>query len=447
MARSPGRDNRLAYMDQASFFGVRATGQSQLGQVTWLYARQPDLYALQRCCDRLNAGGLLGRRIERSPLPFGRHRWVAGGGSPGLQLCGERRPRAELADWLDERSQLPLDPERGPSWHLGLLAMTDGTHAVTLVASHTVADGLGLVSAVAEAAAGRAADLGYPPPRSRTRRRAVAEDLAERRRSLREVARAARTGARLARTRRGATPPVERVRRPDVGNDAPLLVPAVTAHIAEADWDARVRLLGGTSNALAAAVAARLAQRTGRVVDGSATLSFPVSERTGDDARGNALSAVDVVVDPAGCRDDLRPIRAAIKAALVAHAATPNPFLPLLPLTPLVPRRAANALAGAAFAYDRLPVGCSNVGTLDPQLARIDGADADRVSVRLVEQGVRRAAMTRIGGQLFVAAGRALGSVFLTVVCHQAGVVESRQRLAELVVAALGDVDLAGTVE
>ena len=46
----------------------------------------------------------------------------------------------------------------------------------SLVASHVVIDGLGRGQAIADAAAGRTRDLGYPLPGSRTRRRAVRED-------------------------------------------------------------------------------------------------------------------------------------------------------------------------------------------------------------------------------------------------------------------------------
>jgi hypothetical protein len=306
--------------------------------------------------------------------------------------------------------------------------------------------------AIADAANGVVLDLGYPPPRSRPRRTALAQDLRQTVRGVPEVGRALRAAVRLARQER------RRLGRPrasaQVKMSRPLwdpcvVVPSATAYIDVGDWDDRAALLGGTTNALFAGFAALFAARVGRVRagDGAVTLSFPVSERTDGDARANALSSVDVKVDPNQATVDLTGIRSAVKRALWRHRQQPNDFLPLLPLTPLVPRRAATRLAGVAFAYDELPVGCSNVGALDPAVGRIDGSDADLVSVRLVEQGVRRSSLEQIGGQLFFACGRIAGKVFIAAVGYQPGMENSKQRLRELLVETLKDFDLTGVVE
>ena len=57
-------------------------------------------------------------------------------------------------------------------------------------------------------------------------------------------------------------------------------------------------------------------KRVGRVAtDGSVTLAMPVNERTAGDTRANAITNVDITVDPAPATTDLREIRAAIKAS------------------------------------------------------------------------------------------------------------------------------------
>src|ERR1700722_17903071 len=113
-------DNRLAFFDQATFLSLRATGREQLMQIVWIYEHPLDMDKMMRTFR--NAGyGLMGRRIERSPLPFGRHRWVSALGQPlDIDIEDRARPRAELSDWLDERAQLRVDPESGPGWHAGL---------------------------------------------------------------------------------------------------------------------------------------------------------------------------------------------------------------------------------------------------------------------------------------------------------------------------------------
>jgi hypothetical protein len=305
--------------------------------------------------------------------------------------------------------------------------------------------------AVADAANGVVRDLGYPPPRSHPRRKTLAQDLRQTVRGVPEVGRALRAAVRLARQeRRGvgrprASAPVKRARPLW---DPYVVVPSATACIDVGDWDDRAALLGGTTNALFAGFAALAAERVGRVgVDGAVTLSFPVSERTDGDARANALSSVEVKVDPSRATVDLTRIRSEVKLALWRHRQQPNDFLLLLPLTPLVPKRAATRLAEVAFAYDELPVGCSNVGALDPAVGRIDGSDADLVTVRLAEQGVRRSTLEQIGGQLFFACGRIAGKVFITAVGYQVGMENSKHRLRELLVETLKDFDLTGAVE
>src|SRR5262249_61337628 len=95
-----------------------------------------------------------------------------------------------LVSGTDDRSQLPAYPESGPVCHLGVLPLTDGSTAVSLVVSHYLLDGLGLVVALADALLGNTRDLGYPPPRSRTRMRAVVQDVRQTARDAPEVARA-----------------------------------------------------------------------------------------------------------------------------------------------------------------------------------------------------------------------------------------------------------------
>jgi len=181
-----GVDNTIDYMDQASFLGLRARGRDPLIQWCWVYSHDVDLAALRRFHHNLGRG-LLGRRIERSPLPFGRHRWVSWPGLPDIEIAPAARPRAELREWAVEQARVPIDPEHGPSWRLAVPPLTDGGAAVTLIVSHTIADGVGAVVAVTDAAKGITHDLGYPPPGSRPRYQALKADARTLIRGLPEV--------------------------------------------------------------------------------------------------------------------------------------------------------------------------------------------------------------------------------------------------------------------
>ncbi|WP_238997511.1 hypothetical protein [Mycolicibacterium sp. CBMA 361] len=114
-SKAPEPD-RLDYIDQATFLSYRANGRVQVGMALWFYEGPVDLDGLRRFNENFGKG-LVARYIERSPLPFGRHRWVT---APAIQrpldVAETACPRSELSDWLEERAQIPIDPEHGPGW-------------------------------------------------------------------------------------------------------------------------------------------------------------------------------------------------------------------------------------------------------------------------------------------------------------------------------------------
>lgn len=441
--------NTLAFMDQASYLWVRVSGHVHGIQCTWVYRRDVDVERLQRFRDALGYG-LLGRRVEPSPFALGRHRWVAWHHSPDIDFASAR-PRAELARWVDERAAVPVDPEFGPCWHLGVLPVTDYGTAVSLVASHTVADGLGLAQAIADAADGIRHDFGYPPPQSRPRGRAWREDVRQTWRSLPDVTRAfgamVQMGVRdlpeLTRKSPGAA-------RPDAeGPDRPAVVPTLTVFVDADAWDARAEALNGTSNALVAGFAARLAQRCGRVgADGHrVTLSYPVNDRGAGDLRANAIKGVDFAFDPASVTTDLRALRTTIKQALTAGLGKFAEQERVFPLTPLVPKGIVKKLPLGAINAADLQVGCSNLGELAPAVARPDGADAEYVSFRMVEQNLTTHSPELTGGELNLGTGRICGKIFLAVRAYQPGADNSASQLRDLVVATLADFQLTGVIQ
>ncbi len=220
---------------------------------------------------------LLGRLIERSPLPFGRHHWVACTSPADLEIAGSERPRNEVTDWIDEQIRQPIDPEWGPAWRLAVQPLPDGGAAVTLIASHTICDGLAFSMAVADAVRGVTRDLGYPPPNSRTRRRAIFSRMAA------KYCVRSRTSPGRPRPRLGSRVPTATIylrRRHDprhwctFRDSEPVMVPAVAVFIDDVAWDQRAETLGGTSNSLFVGVVARLGAVLGWVDDdGFASIS------------------------------------------------------------------------------------------------------------------------------------------------------------------------------
>jgi hypothetical protein len=439
---------RLALLDQAAFLRLRATGQGSVVQCTWVYARDVDIDELRAFNTNLTTG-LLGRRIERSLLPVGRHRWVVGGGSSDIDLTAARRPRDDIGAWIEQRARITVDPEWGPTYHLGVLPLEDGGTAISLVASHCVADGLGLATAITEAVKGESREFGYPQAHSRGRWRAISEDLTDAVRTLPAVIRALiATLLILLRHSPDTKAPSAAPYRPRDGRDDDRAeLPSVTMQTDAAAWDARARELSGSSNALCIAFAARLAHRMSRVQPDGNTVTFvlPVSERTADDNRANALSSITITVDSDAVLHDLSKVRADVKSRLTSLAEKPNELLAGLPLIPFTPRWLVRRTEGIAMATDQLPVGCSNLGNFDSVLGRIDGADATEVSMRLAEQGITRGRIERAHGQLFCGTGTVNGSRFITVVAYQCGAENSRPYLRQIARETLADFDLFAT--
>jgi len=435
-------DDRLDLMDQGSFLGLRALGHQPCTYLTWVYDRPVDLAEVARFNEALGRT-LLGRLVQPSPLPGGRHRWVAIDAVPPLEVEPAPRPREAIQDWTDELGHRGVDPEHGPGWRVGVLPLTDGGTAVTLATGHTLGDGLGKLQAVADAVQGTWRRPPHPLRGTVSPRRVLLADLLGLIRSLPAVARAVVAGIRLARAQsaRGGSRRATHVEEAAEGSQAPPA--AVCVRVDQGAWDAAAERLGGTSNTLVAAFAARLAERHGRTdAEGRVTLAVPVSTRVEGDTRANALDSTSIVVDPKGLDEDLTGLRSATKEALGDLARRSHELGAVLPLIPLTPTVAVRKAETVAMGSSGAPVGCSNHGRVDPAVLRIDGGDPDDFWVRLGEPGQTAADLDRIGGLLYVLSGRAVGRVYLSVAARPVGGGLDRAALHEHVTATLADFGL-----
>jgi hypothetical protein len=439
-------DNRLSYQDQAMFLALRATGEESLAQFVWVYDHPVDLDAIRRVHADLGYG-LFGRLIEPSPLPFGRHRWVAAlGPAAPLHIESTPRPRGEITDWADERAGLPIDPEYGPGWRMGVLPLTDGATAITVEISHCLTDGMGAVQTLTDAMKGIRRDFGYPPAGVTRRWEAVRRDV---RATLREAPVVGRTLAKavrlLSRRRddfvKAAPPPVTDV----AGADVDVQVPAISVFVDTADWDARAEALGGNPFSLMAGFSARLGARMGRqrAEDGAVSLLIPISDRTDNDSRANAVTLDSIAVDPGPVTTDLTSARATIREGLRRRREQPDETLELEALIPFVPKIAVRRGADVLFGFSDLPVSCTNLGDLDPVLSRLDGTDCDYLMLRGINGRVPRRLLEQRRGLLTVASGRYCGKVSITVVGYQPGAENTKESLRAVVSSVLAEFGLA----
>jgi diacylglycerol O-acyltransferase / wax synthase len=434
-------DNVLDPLDQLTFDVERATGVASIPHPFWVYNRPVDIDGLRKFHHHLQRGWLP-RCIEPSPLRFGRHRWISADGPSDIEIVATPRPRAELDAWLEEQATTPIDAEHGPGWHLAVLPFTDGGAAVSLAVSHCLADGVGLLETMANAADGRDAPISWPAAGSRRRWRALREDARQTVRDIPALGRGAVAAVRLARRARrdGAAPSTTPLRLP-TGADEPLTPPMATVFVDADEWEDRAHALGGTSNALLAGLAAHLAQRMGRVTaDGSVLMKMPVNGRAAGDTRANATSHLTITVDPAPATTDLREIRAAVKQALTSHQELRDDeraVLSFVPLLRLLPMRLVRLVDNTVVS--------SNIGVVNPAVTRPDGTDADLFASRLSHQGVTKALMHRLGGVLYVLSGTAQGQVFVSATVYQPGYTNSNEALRQDLSNALNDFSLTGT--
>ena len=189
--------------------------------------------------------------------------------------------------------------------------------------------------------------------------------------------------------------------------------------------------------------------RVGRVRDdGTVTLRFPVTLRTKDDTRGNALTVVDVTVDPTHAATDLREMHAKVTQAILAAMDSPDDvYLESFPLAVVTPRWVNRRMAGMAAGGANLPVTVSNLGDLPPAANRPDGTDADYVDMRGVEPDIKKSTLEHIGGQLFVGSGRGRGKIFIRISAYLPGQPNTKAELGEIMSRTFAEFDMNAKID
>ncbi|MEW2478179.1 hypothetical protein AB0876_01155 [Mycobacterium sp. NPDC049093] len=441
--------NVLDLLDQTMYDIGQATRSNTLLQCVWVYDHPIDIDGLRRFHGHLERGRL-SRCIARSPLPFGRSRWVKSDNLSGLEIVESARPREAFDDWLDEQVNFPLDSQHGPAWHLATAPFTDGGAGVSLVISHCLADGVGLWQAMADAALGRDDPITWPDPTSRGRWQAICQDTGQTLRDIPAISRAIVGAIQMRQQgRNGAAapePPTALISAPPPETDESHLLPTATIFVDADEWDARARALGGTRNTLLVGLAAHLAHHAGRVAtDGSVVVTLPVNERTADDTRANALGGVRAKVDPASATTDLREIRAAVKQELIRHSEEPDPQQVMNALVPLMSERVLRAARSATRGNPFNLVGASNVGEIDAAAGRADGTDAVSFALRLHHLGVATSTLHRYGGVQTMLSGSMNGQIFISLISYLPGRANSNDELRLDLSTALEKFSLSGT--
>lgn len=443
-------EHRLAFLDHTALELHRVTGRGQLMQCVWVYDHPIDMAGLDRFNDNLYKS-LGSRLIERSPLPFGRPRWVRPvGPPPPIHFAQRTRPRSELMDWADELGKLPIDPEHGPGWHLAAQPLEGGATAVSIVASHVIGDGVGALMAVFEAVTGMLRDPGYDQPGSRTLGRAIAADIRQAVRDLPLTLRTAVKAAKMVREQRGQLKRAHQANMAE-GDTTEVIVPSVAFYVDIPEWDAKAESLGGNSYSLLAGFAAKLGDRFGRnrPSDGAVSLMIAINLRESlDDDRALAMAFSNAAVDPAKVTVDLTEARDAIRVAREKAKNEPDPVIEMMALMPWLPSVAVKGIAEMLFSYaEDPPSSCSNLGDLPADLARVDGTPAETVFIRALDTNVTLGDLQRSRGQLVVVSGRINGKVSISVEAYQLDAENSKERVRREVSETLAEFGLTAVID
>ncbi|MFE9581361.1 hypothetical protein ACFYO1_33645 [Nocardia sp. NPDC006044] len=431
---------RLGDIDCVSARGHSALGGTLAIQAVWHYDRPVDTAALADFHAALRHGRL-GRVVAAAMIPAAGDRWSARAEFAPLEASESPIPRGELEAWIDAQGRAELRTFGGPAWRLSATACDNGESAVSLLASHTIADGRAFCAAIAEAVADKRFELSYPTDEF-GRMRLLFGDFRDAARRGGALVKAAGLAVQLALGRRGDTPAAR-------GADQDFRLPTVDATIPAQHWHAAARDRGGSATTLAVAVTAALATEIGRTDEqGRARMMMPVSTRAEADERANALASIDFEVDlRAGPLTDLAPLRTLMKEKLNAAVTGERPVAPLIPVAVALPRRLFGVLVRKVAADATVSV-CSNLGELDPQMLRVDGRPASKIRLGLVNQSLdSQAVLTERGGNLYVSLFESDGRITIRFNGFHPPKLVDNEKLAEVVQRVLAGYGLTAILE
>ncbi|MFE9575447.1 hypothetical protein ACFYO1_03605 [Nocardia sp. NPDC006044] len=240
--------------------------------------------------------GPLNRCVQFGRVPFARPVWSPSAGGNPVRVSTYSLQETEIMGWVDAACAVYLDVIGGHGWELAAAEVNGGTSVVSLVCSHALTDGHGLMAAVVLAARSEhRAGLGVAG------RPSIAADMADAMRGgIREHARLIRMQARANRAARSAggddlaRMPCERKRVPD------LMRSTVAVQVGTESIERIATKHGGTPTGLMLAITANVARRTSGEVD-ALSVAVPVSFRVPNDMESSNVMAIATVDLDAQC--------------------------------------------------------------------------------------------------------------------------------------------------
>ncbi len=169
---------RLSVVDDMFYRGHHGRGVEVVMQGMWRFddALQPaelaDFHSLL-------AASSLTRRVVSTRVPWARRYFAGGALVAPLRFDPTPIDACGIVAWSDEHAKARLDVDTGPAWDLALTHVTGGGSVVSLICSHLVSDGLGLVSVADDASSGPARTDRARPQRTTSTPPRMRDDLAD----------------------------------------------------------------------------------------------------------------------------------------------------------------------------------------------------------------------------------------------------------------------------
>lgn len=318
--------SRLGGTDEAYLLLESSVGVVAPMQVVVVLDDDPGPGVARDLVDRV-VGGPLDRAVRRPTVPAARPEWVRPPGTASARVDPD--PVDDAVLWAQQHlMQAPVEVVGARGWQVATVALAAGGRAVSVVASHVLADGRRFVETVADAVASLDRAVPVADPRQDHApgwARRVVDDSADALSAVLDAARAVRdlrendsAGTRSAATRTAQA-------RSEADDGVP------THHVVtleRARWQAVAHDHAGTATTLLAAVGAGLARHSGVVAarggaDGPARVTLAVDRReSGDTTTANTAGGVALTVADDPAPDiGLASLRATIRAALQDHGA------------------------------------------------------------------------------------------------------------------------------
>ena len=437
----------------------RYAEQEAVIQVLWFYQRPLHVDGLRRFHRNLGHG-ILARRIARSPLPFGRARWLSVPTPQAeLELTDSTMPAGQRHEWADQQVNLPLDPELGPAWQLSAQKFSDGSTMVSLVISHCIADGVATIIAICDAINGTVCDLDYPSSTSRNCLSRLLSDLLRFTIDLPAIFTALGSGAKMVmkQLHAGSSPEAKKRTNSPVhqksfssyqaDRDQHIHLPSVSLFTDANQWDQLARSRGGNRFTLLAAVASSVAERMGRRQPGASHLSIPINLRQESmDTGANRVTIAQITIADRLFGTDLSQLRKTIKKGLIAARRSPDAMFSLLPLIPLLPGWAfRRALERALSLASHHSITCSHMGNFPEEFLMIDGSEADTFCFRGLDQHSSNRKLERRHGVFTLLSGAMRDLIIMNFIAYQPGRSNTRQDLQGLIQEEINELGLKAT--